>query len=145
MTIHNFNEFATAFNTTPSHIESVICNLARMDLHVDNTPTGVKISHFTGECNANISCSFNYPFTSKAVTAFIESFEPLVEDMLSIYDDPFDLLMEYSNPGEDWTIEDAGQFLSEAEASGWVFPDYVTPQYILDIYNDMEPEEEGDE
>lgn len=58
-----------------------------------------------------------------------------------IYDDPLDLLMNTTNPGEHWTLEDAGRCLSEAEANGWRFPDYVTPQFILDLYNDMEPEE----
>ena len=57
------------------------------------------------------------------------------------YDDPLDLLMNTTNQGEHWTLEDAGRCLSEAEANGWRFPDHVTPQFILDLYNDMEPEE----
>ena len=65
--------------------------------------------------------------------------------MDNIYDDPIDLLLNETNPGEEWTIENAGRCLSEAEANGWRFPDYVTPQLILDLYYDMEPEEEGDE
>ena len=58
------------------------------------------------------------------------------------YDDPIDMLMNMSNPCENWTIEDAGQILSEAEAQGWQFAPDVDAQFILDLYNDMEPEEE---
>ena len=64
--------------------------------------------------------------------------------MNGIYDDPLDMLMNMTKPGEVWTIEDAGRCLSEAEANGWIFHDNVDPQFILDLYNDMEPEK-GDE
>lgn len=141
MKINNFNELATAFDTTWKHLEYTMSNLARMDLNVENSPISVRISHFIGECNAEVSCSFRYPFDSRAVTTFIETLEPTVADLLSIYDDPFDMLMNTTNPGESWTIEDAGRCLSEAEANGWHFPDNVDPQFILDLYNDMEPEE----
>lgn len=144
MTIHSINEFATAFDTTWKRIEYTLSNLAHMDLTVDNTPFGIRINHFVGECNAELSCTFKYPFDSMAVTTFINSLEPMVANMYDIYDDPFNLLMEYSNPGENWTIEDAGQFLSEAEANGWKFSPSVDPQFILDLYNDMDPKE-GDE
>lgn len=144
MMIHNINEFATAFDTTWKRIEYTLSNLAHMDLTVDNTLLGIRISHFIGECNADVSCTFKYPFDSMAVTTFINSLEPMVADMYDIYDDPFDMLLNTTNPCEDWTIEDAGKCLSEAEACGWKFPNYVTPQFILDLYNDMSPEE-GDE
>lgn len=58
------------------------------------------------------------------------------------YDDPLDMLMNMTNPGEDWTIEDAGHILGEAIAQGWHFAPNVTAQLILDLYNDLEPEEE---
>lgn len=140
MIINNFNEFATAFDTVPQHVVSVLSNRAHMDLTVDSSATGVRISHFVGECNADLSCSFRYPFDSKAVAAFIDTLESSVADMYSIYDDPFDMLMNTTNPGEAWTIEDAGQCLSEAEANGWLFAHNVTPQYILALYNSMEEE-----
>lgn len=140
MTIHNFNEFATAFNTTPAHIESTLSNLAHMDLTVENTPTRVRISHFVGECNMELLAGFIYPFDSRAVTEFLNDIEISVNDLLSIYDDPIEMLMNTTNPGEHWTIEDAGRCLSEAEANGWNFSASVDPQYILDLYNDMEGE-----
>ena len=65
----------------------------------------------------------------------------LIHD-IKTYDDPIDMLMNTTNPGEAWTIEDAGECLSEAEANGWKFPPYVDPQFILDLYNDMEPKGE---
>lgn len=144
MIINNFNELATSFDTTPSSIAPTLSNIAHMDLEISNSPTGIRISHFVGECNATLSCSFRYPFDSKAVTVFLNSIETTVADLYSIYDDPFDMLMNTTNPCEDWTIEDAGKCLSEAEASGWHFAPSVDPQYILDLYNDMSPEE-GDE
>ena len=141
MIINNINELATAFDTTSSRIEGKMCAIARMDLHVDNSPTGVRISYFIGESNAELSCTFRYPFDSRSVTQFLNSFEPMVEDMHSIYDDPFDMLLNTTEPGRTLTIEDAGTILSEAEADGWKFSPSVDPQYILDLYNDMESDE----
>lgn len=138
MTIHNINELATAFDTTWKSIDSTMSNLAHMDLTVENTLLGIRISHFIGECNADVSCTFKYPFDSTAVTTFINSLEPVVADMYGIYDDPLDMLMNTTNPGEPWTLEDAGRCLSEAEANGWKFSPSVDPQFILDLYNDME-------
>ena len=140
MMIRNFNEFATAFDSNPKRIAHHLSNLAHMDLNVAATPTSVRIDHFIGACNADISCTFKYPFDSVAVTAFINSLEPMVADMYDIYDDPLDMLMNTTNPGEAWTLEDAGRCLSEAEANGWKFSQNVDPQFILDLYNDMEPE-----
>ena len=141
MIIRNFNELATAFETTPNRIASILSCIAHADLSVDNSPTCVRISHLVGECNAELSCSFRYPFDSVAVSAFIESLEPAIANLLDIYDDPFDMLMNTTNPGEAWTIEDAGRCLSEAEANGWKFSDTVDPQYILDLYNSMDGDE----
>ena len=64
----------------------------------------------------------------------------LIHDMKT-YDDPIEMLLNTTNPGESWTLEDAGRCLSEAEASGWKFSQNVDPQFILDLYNDMESEE----
>ena len=61
---------------------------------------------------------------------------------MNYYDDPIDMLMNMTNPCENWTIEDAKQILSEAEANGWKFAPNVDAQFILDLYYDMEPEEE---
>lgn len=67
-----------------------------------------------------------------------------IKDDAAGYDDPLDILMNTTNPCEDWTIEDATRVLSEAEANGWNFAPNVTPQFILDLYNDMEPEKEDE-
>lgn len=141
MMIHNINELAVAFKTVQKRLDLILSDIAHMDITVSNSPTSVRISHFIGECNADVSCIFKYPFDSVAVTAFIDSLEPMVANMYDIYDDPFDMLMNTTNPGEPWTIEDAGRCLSEAEANGWKFSPSVDPQYILDLYNDMEGDE----
>lgn len=141
MMIRNINELAASFKTVPKRLDLILSDQAHMDLTTHNFHTGVRISHFIGDCNADISCTFKYPFDSRAVTTFVNSLEPLVADMYGIYDDPLDMLMNTTNPGEFWTLEDAGRCLSEAEANGWKFSPSVDPQFILDLYNDMEGDE----
>ena len=140
--INNFNELAAEFNTIPSCLEAVLSNMAHMDLNIENFPTHVRISHSISGYNAELSIICKYPFNIRVVTMFLNSLEVAVDGILSIYDDPLDMLMNMSNPGEEWTLEDAGQILSEAEAQGWQFAPDVNAQFILDLYNDMEPEEE---
>lgn len=57
-------------------------------------------------------------------------------------DDAVDIVMNTTDPGMDLTLEDAGRILSEAEASGWNLPATLTPERFLEIYSDLEPEEE---
>lgn len=63
----------------------------------------------------------------------------------TLFDDPIEMLMNLTNPCENWTLEDAGHILSEAIAQGWHFAPDVDPQMILDIYNDLNEEEEDEE
>lgn len=142
MMIRTISNLADCFDTNRTHLESALSKLANLPVTVDNTPTSVRISHTVEDCNADLSCTFQYPFESKAVTAFLISLESTVVRLLNIYDDPLYMLMNTTEPGQAWTLEDAGQCLSEAEANGWKFAPDVDPQYILDLYNDMEPEEE---
>lgn len=144
MMIHTISNLADSFDTNRTHLESALSKLAHLPVTVDNTPTSVRISHTVEDCNADLSCTFQYPFESTAVIAFLISLESTVVRLLNIYDDPLNMLMNTTNPGQAWTIEDAGRCLSEAEANGWKFAPNVDPQYILDLYNDMEPEEEED-
>lgn len=58
------------------------------------------------------------------------------------YDDPIEMLMNMTDPGEIRTVEDATKILSEAEANGWHLAPDITPAVLMEIYNDMEPEKE---
>ena len=68
---------------------------------------------------------------------FMEAWNELVT-----YDDPIEMLMNMTDPGEIRTVEDATKILSEAEANGWNLAPDITPAVLLEIYNDMEPEKE---
>lgn len=57
-------------------------------------------------------------------------------------DDPVDIVMNTTDPGMNLSIEDAGRIIGEAEASGWKIPSTLTPERFIEIYNDLEPEEE---
>lgn len=61
---------------------------------------------------------------------------------LTDYDDPIEMLLNTTNPGEEWSLEDASKCLSEAIANGWNFAPDVDALFILDLYTDMEPTEE---
>ena len=141
MKINNINDLASAFNATWKNLDSVMSNIAHIKLTVENSPISVRISCFVDDCTAELSCALRYPFDSKAVTVFLNSIEATAADLFSIYDDPFDMLLNTTEPGRTLTIEDAGTILSEAEADGWKFSPSVDPQYILDLYNDMESDE----
>lgn len=143
--IRNIHDLAEAFGTTASNLEATLSSIARTDITVAESPTSIRVETFVEECNTTICVVCKYPFEASAVNVFINSAGQLHNNMFDeAFDDPFDMLMNTTNPGEQWVLEDAGRCLSEAEACGWKFPNYVTPQFILDLYNDMSPEE-GDE
>lgn len=68
----------------------------------------------------------------------------LTDCIMNEYDDPIDMLMNLTDPYEDWTVDDARSIMSEAEAQGWHLDPQLTPEDILAIYNDLNNEEEDD-
>ena len=68
----------------------------------------------------------------------------LTDCVMNEYDDPIDMLMNLTDPYEDWTVDDARNIMSEAEAQGWNLDPQLTPEDILAIYNDLNNEEEDD-
>ena len=60
------------------------------------------------------------------------------------YDDPIEMVMNMTNPGLELTVEQAEELLSQAEANGWSIPVGFTAKDFLDIYYDLEPEEEDE-
>lgn len=59
-----------------------------------------------------------------------------------LYDDPSEFLMNTTEPFTGLTEADAEKLLSDAEATGWHLPPWVTAEDLVEIYKDMEPIEE---
>lgn len=58
------------------------------------------------------------------------------------FDDIVDTIMNYTEPCENLTVDDAKEIISNAEANGSIFPNWVTPEMFIAIYNDMNPSDE---
>lgn len=60
----------------------------------------------------------------------------------SLCDDIFELIMEWTDPYDEFTEESAGQLLSEFEASGYTLPIGLTPKEFIKLHKECRPEEE---
>ena len=58
------------------------------------------------------------------------------------YDDPYEMVMELTNPCEEITLDEAKKLLKEAVAKGWRIPPEFTAEEFIEIYKDCEPLEE---
>jgi len=145
MKINNTHDLTEHYGSTWFHLETELSNKARRNITVEPFPTHVRISTFLGECNTEFSITCRYPFESSAVDVFIDTIEHTCTAAYDeAFDDPREMLMNLSDPFEDWTVEDAGHIMSEAEAQGWHLDPQLTPEDILSIYHDLEPEEEDE-
>ena len=61
-----------------------------------------------------------------------------------ICDDITELIMEFTEPYNDLTEEEAGQIMSDMEANGYTLPIGFTPKDFVELYHECEPEEEDD-
>lgn len=148
MTIHNINEFASLFGTTPDHLEHAIYNGTTCGAWIMWNCTSVSIGSIVEGSDAEFSCKFSYPFESTAIFKWLDDLEELTTNAWNEAnaDDMIEVIMDTTNPGMDLTLAEAEKYLSQAEANGWTIPIGFTPQDFLDLYYDMEPEEEkGDE
>lgn len=141
MKIYNIHELACLYGTSARKLDSVLSEKAGVAITIAEFPTGLRIDASIDDTNATYSCQVKYPFDEDPVVAFINNIGDLV-CYGNPYDDPIDMLMNLTSPGEQWTLEDAGHILGEAEAQGWKFAPKVDAQFILDLYNDMEGGEE---
>lgn len=57
-------------------------------------------------------------------------------------DDIVQLIMDFTDPYENMTEEDAGKIMSEMEANGYTLPIGFTPKDFVELYHECEPEEE---
>ena len=143
MKIKNIHDLAECYDTNRIHLEEVLSGMAHRKISILPYPTHVCISTELGECSTDFSITCRYPFESSAVDTFIENIDRICTDAYhAAFDDPIEMLMNMTDPGEGWTVEDAGHILSEAEAQGWHLDPTLTPEDILAMYNDLEPEEE---
>lgn len=138
--INNIRELASHFGTSVSGLDATLSNRAGTTVTIAQFPTGFRFDVEVEGTNATFSCHVKYPFETQPVEVFIDTVGHNVEAS-DPFDDPIDMLMNLTNPGEQWTLEDAGHILGEAEAQGWRFAPDVDAQYILDLYNDMEGDE----
>lgn len=63
----------------------------------------------------------------------------------NLCDDISQLIMEWTEPGQNLTEEDAGRIMGDMEASGYTLPIGFTPKDFIEVYNDCEPEGDDDE
>lgn len=63
----------------------------------------------------------------------------------SLCDDIIQLIMEWTEPYEELTEEDAGRIMGDMEASGHTLPIGLTPKEFIEIYKECEPEGEEDD
>lgn len=143
MQISNSYDLAKHYRTNPNSLDLALSNRARRDIFVHYLPTSIRIGTFLGECNTEFSITCHYPFESSAVDVFIDTIEHTCTAAYDeAFDDPIEMLMNLTDPGQIVTVEDAGQVLSEAEAYGWHIDPQLTPEDILSICNDIDKEEE---
>ena len=60
----------------------------------------------------------------------------------NLCDDISQLIMEWTDPLQNLTEEDAGRIMSDMEANGYTLPIGLTPKEFIEIYKECEPEGE---
>ena len=145
MQISNTLDLFNYYNTTRAKLDVTLSARAKRVICVSYLPTAIRIGTFLPSCNTEFYINCNYPFETSAVDIFLDTIEHTCSSAYDeAFDDPIDMLMNMTNPGEDWTVEDAKHIMSDASGQGWHLDPKWTPEDILAIYNDLEPEEEGD-
>ena len=145
MKIKNLHDLAAHFGTTAPMLKKVLSERTFGDVDIAESPTSIRIGIEVTGCNTEFCINCKFPFESYPVDVFIDTVgHNAIEAYQGVFDDPVEMVMQLTNPGENWTIEDAGHILGEAIAQGWKFSPDVDPQLILDIYNDMNEEEENE-
>lgn len=148
MDIRNYNDFVSYIAETHGWDFDTAIKYYSGSYHVSitNTPTAVKICSCCSDSPVTLSCQFMYPFDSAYIDTWLTPFcENADELWRNEYDDPFELLMEYTNPGLSMTLEEMEKFISQSVADGWRCPPDWTPQDFLNLYNDMGKTEEDEE
>ena len=146
MTIYNIHDLATHFGTTEGNLERAIYKGTNCGAWINWTCSKVNIGSIVEGSDAEFSRSFEFPFDSSAVSNWLEELETLTTSAWNEAnaDDPYDIVMNLTDPGLELTHDQAEELISQAEANGWTLPIGFDADMFLEIYNDCEPEEEDD-
>lgn len=147
MTINNINDLASHFGTTPEHLEHALYRCTDCGAWINWTCSKVNIGSIVEGSEAEFSRSFSFPFDSRDVDLWLDELEGLTTAAWNEAnaDDPFDIVMNMTDPGMNLTLEQAEKLVSQAEANGWSLPIGFDAEMFLDIYHDLEQEEEEEE
>ena len=95
--------------------------------------------------------SLNMNATYHFVYVHDETFESMAGAIAHAYNaikngtafvDPVELMLEYTEPYENPSEEDASAWIREMKEAGYRLPPWFTPQAFLDIYHDMDNSDE---
>lgn len=145
MTIRNYNDFVKYMAEAHGwRLEDAIRFYSESyHVRVLNNPTSVHIESICDDSPYTIMCEFRYPFESLWIDNFLTKFGEQADEFYhNCYDDPIELLMNFTHPHENYTLAEMEKFVSQAMANGWECPPDWTPQDFLDLYYDLEPNEE---
>lgn len=145
-TIKNISDLAAHFGTTPEHLEHAIYKGTDCGAWINWTCSKVNIGSIVEGSDAEFSRSFEFPFDSSSVSNWLEELETLTTSAWNEAnaDDPYDIVMNMTDPGLELTHDQAEELISQAEANGWTIPIGFDADMFLEIYKDCEPEEEDD-
>ena len=146
MTINNINDLTSHFGTTPEQLEHDLYKGTDCGAWINWTCSKVNIGSIVEGSDAEFSESFEFPFDSSAVDNWLEELETLTTSAWNEAnaDDPFEIVMNMTDPGLELTHDQAEELISQAEANGWTLPIGFDADMFLEIYNDCEPEEEDE-
>ena len=145
-TIRNINDLASLFGATPDNLERTIYKGTSCGAWIQWNCTSVSIGSIVEGSDAEFSCKFSYPFESTAVFSWLDELDRLTTTAWNEAnaDDPYDIVMNMTDPGLELTHDQAEELISQAEANGWTLPIGFDADMFLEIYEDCEPEEEDD-
>lgn len=146
MIINNIHDLAAHFGTTVEHLERAIYKGTDCGAWINWTCSRVTIGSIVEGSDVEFSKSFEFPFDSSAVDSWLEELEALTTIAWNEAnaDDPFEIVMNMTDPGLTLSIEQAEELISQAEANGWTLPIGFDAEMFLTIYNCCEPEEEDE-
>lgn len=146
MIINNIHDLAAYFGTDEEHLERAIYNGTYCGAWINWTHSKVNIGSIVEGSDAEFDESFEFPFDSSAVDEWLEELERLTSTAWNEAnaDDPFEIVMNMTDPGLELTHDQAEELISQAEANGWTLPIGFDADMFLEIYKDCEPEEEDE-
>ena len=81
------------------------------------------------------------PHTDKCIISDVSVTEKPNESRL---EECIDIVFNTTNPGDDITEKDAERIINELKDDGWDIPKELTPALFIELFDDLEPEEEDE-